>query len=127
MPEKPRASGGFTLLEILAVLVILGIIAVIAVPKYVDMQQQAADKAALGAVAAAQDSVGMTYARLVMENNGVEPLPTEIVTALGAQCGVESAGDFNISCSGDNNATVVNIHVKGPGGGTADGQWSPPD
>ncbi len=40
--ERKRGQHGFTLIEIIAVLVILGILAVVAIPKYLDMQNQAA-------------------------------------------------------------------------------------
>ena len=66
--DRKHGQRGFTLIEIIAVLVILGILAVVAVPKYLDLQKQAAANAVQGAVAALGSQVSMDYANAVMVN-----------------------------------------------------------
>jgi prepilin-type N-terminal cleavage/methylation domain-containing protein len=43
-----RDQRGFTLIEIIMVIVLLGIIAAIAIPKYIDLREEAADATASG-------------------------------------------------------------------------------
>lgn len=53
----------FTLIELIAVIVILGIISVVAIPKYVNMQKEAADAAAKGIYGAASSACALNYAK----------------------------------------------------------------
>jgi len=66
--ERKRGQAGFTLIEIIAVLVILGILAVVAIPKYLDMQKQAALNSVKGGIAAMISQVSMDYAAAIMAN-----------------------------------------------------------
>lgn len=53
---------GFTLIELIMVIVILGILAVVAIPKYADMQTEAAEAAADGVYGAAQGAAAINFA-----------------------------------------------------------------
>ena len=61
-----RNEKGFTLIEIIAVLIILGILAAVAVPKFMNMQEDAQKKAALGAVAAAATQATLDYSKALL-------------------------------------------------------------
>ena len=43
--QTKKKKGGFTLIEVIAVLVLLGILAAIALPRYIDMTNEARDRA----------------------------------------------------------------------------------
>lgn len=92
-----RSQSGFTLLEIISVLVVLGILAAVAVPKYINLQADAANKAAEAAVAEGIAQVNLQSARYILANSTV---PTTLAHLTGLPSGLVTpynAGDFNIT------------------------------
>lgn len=94
LKKKRINSKGFTLIEIIAVLVLLGILAAVAVPKFIDLQSDAREKAADGALAAGGSSAAMEFARqtlLLGDTPTMASLAAELTTTS------TTVGDFTVS------------------------------
>ncbi len=88
---------GFTLIEIIAVLVILGILSAVAVPKFINLQEDARNKAALAAIAEVKARLSLGYGKYLLIN-GEEP--DTIVEICGAD-GVNNDDILPTDADGD--------------------------
>ena len=100
-----RNEKGITLIEIIAVLVILGILAAVAVPKYMDMAEEARNKAALAAVAEVKGRLSTVQGKMLIRNNGVAPTNAALFTYATGSDGYGTEG--NLSNIGTDYAVVT--------------------
>lgn len=87
--EMLKNQDGFTLIEIIAVLVILGIMAAVAVPKYLNLTDEARQKAVEGALAAGASEITMNYAKAMLT-----PVTTDDALSVVVNACETSLGDF---------------------------------
>lgn len=57
-----RGNRGFTLIELVMIIVILGILSVVAIPRYINMEQEARQAAALGYLGALESALSIHVA-----------------------------------------------------------------
>jgi prepilin-type N-terminal cleavage/methylation domain-containing protein len=135
-PNTPATGQqGFTLIEIIAVLVILGILSAVAVPKYMDMQNEARQKGLESLVSAAQSNLHMLYGKqLLLTDGNTSTAWTNTVnnaTQDGGVCqDISTDGwldEATISCSGATADDYITITATDTEGSlTAEGNFTDP-
>jgi MSHA pilin protein MshA len=99
-PSILKRQDGFTLIEIIAVLVLLGILAAVAVPKYINLQQEAELKSVEGVRAELTSRANQYYAQYLLDPTSTTQQNNQDLDAWVNPAIDDIGSDFTLSNNG---------------------------
>jgi prepilin-type N-terminal cleavage/methylation domain-containing protein len=98
---QTKKRNGFTLIEVIAVLVLLGILAAIAVPKYIDMADNAKDRALDAGIAELNGREALAWGQQMLAAAGYTASSDALIqTAVGTDLNQGSGTDYTFFVTG---------------------------
>lgn len=116
LKKKMRENEGFTLIEIIAVLVILGILSAVAVPKFLDLQDEAKKKTAEALAAAAQSQLSMYYSQEMLNTGSESTAWDNVIANAQTECNRVEKSTFTnptLTCDGSGSSVEIDASVDG--------------
>ena len=100
MKKGLKNNQGFTMIELIVVIVIIGILAAIAVPRYLDLRQQAQRASWQGIVGSIRAAASLSYANAVVQNPPLVPSAALVDAQLADKGILAGAGPWTATFTG---------------------------